>query len=372
MSLSRRDLMKLGVVGGAALALPLERTVRAGSSTQSRLASSRLPRPFTLPFRVPPVLQPSRVDSTTDYYKVVHEAGHGRRRPGPQDATVGLQRQRARADGQGRAGPPHRHAPGQQPAGDPPAPALHAVDVGAPARVTVAAGVRRVRQRHHEPRSVQGLPLPEHPDGPDALVPRPRRAPHGGERPHGPGRAVPPARTPLEQSLPIPHGEFDVPLIVSDAMFDDGRAAAVRRPTTSPGMFGDVILVNGRAVAGHEGQAAQVPLPAAQRLDLALLPAGRSTPATRSSSSRRTAGLMPAPAARSRSFRHGMAERYEVVIDFAKLPGRPARRAAATRARRTTSTTTTPTRSWPSTSSATTSTRPTTPFPTSSTRTTRS
>src|SRR5690349_23675072 len=70
MSLSRRDLMKLGVVGGAALALPLERTVSARSSAQGRLASSRLPRPFTLQFRTPPVLQPYRTNATTDFYKV--------------------------------------------------------------------------------------------------------------------------------------------------------------------------------------------------------------------------------------------------------------------------------------------------------------
>ncbi len=54
------------------------------------------------------------------------------------------------------------------------------------------------------------------------------------------------------------------------------------------------------------------------------------------------AGLMPAPQ-RVTSFRHGSAERYEVVIDFSKYaPG--TRFACATARRRTTRTTSTPTR----------------------------
>ena len=54
------------------------------------------------------------------------------------------------------------------------------------------------------------------------------------------------------------------------------------------------------------------------------------------------AGLMPAPQT-VKSFRHGVAERYEVVIDFAKYPPGPGS-CCATTARRTTSTSPTPTR----------------------------
>src|SRR3712207_8496498 len=37
----------------------------------------------------------------------------------------------------------------------------------------------------------QELPVPEQRHAPDPVVPRPRRAPHGRERLHGPGRPVP-------------------------------------------------------------------------------------------------------------------------------------------------------------------------------------
>ena len=54
VSLSRRDVLKVSALGAAALALPFERTVRA--KTASQIASSKIPRPYTLPFKVPPAL----------------------------------------------------------------------------------------------------------------------------------------------------------------------------------------------------------------------------------------------------------------------------------------------------------------------------
>jgi hypothetical protein len=50
-SLSRRDMLKMSALGAAALALPFERIVRAKSI--SRIASSKLPRPFTVPSPFP-------------------------------------------------------------------------------------------------------------------------------------------------------------------------------------------------------------------------------------------------------------------------------------------------------------------------------
>ena len=70
MSVSRRDVLKVGLFGGAALLLPLERTVGAAPATAPRLPTSRLPLPFTVPFVIPPVLTPTRSDATTDYYKI--------------------------------------------------------------------------------------------------------------------------------------------------------------------------------------------------------------------------------------------------------------------------------------------------------------
>ena len=51
--------------------------------------------------------------------------------------------------------------------------------------------------------------------------------------------------TQLEQSLPIPQGDYDVPLVVSDAMFAN-EGQLLYDDNDQSGVFGDVILVNGR------------------------------------------------------------------------------------------------------------------------------
>ena len=53
-SVTRRDVLKASALGAAALALPFERTVRA--KTASKIAPNKIPRPYTLPFKVPPAL----------------------------------------------------------------------------------------------------------------------------------------------------------------------------------------------------------------------------------------------------------------------------------------------------------------------------
>ncbi|MDT0350065.1 multicopper oxidase domain-containing protein [Pseudonocardia charpentierae] len=52
--MSRRDVLKFSALGAAVVALPLERVVRA--KTVSQIAASKLPAPYTLPFAVPPVV----------------------------------------------------------------------------------------------------------------------------------------------------------------------------------------------------------------------------------------------------------------------------------------------------------------------------
>ncbi|NUR14871.1 MAG: hypothetical protein HOQ13_00945 [Dermatophilaceae bacterium] len=67
MELTRKDLLKMSVLGAAAVTLPLERSVNASSALASRIAESALPRPFTTAFTKPPVIRPVRSDATTDY-----------------------------------------------------------------------------------------------------------------------------------------------------------------------------------------------------------------------------------------------------------------------------------------------------------------
>ena len=75
----------------------------------------------------------------------------------------------------------------------------------------------------------------------------------------------------VEQSLPLPRGEYDVPLIVSDMMFNaDG--SLLFNLNEDNGFYGDVITVNGRPWPLMKVQAPQVPLPHPQRLGLAVVP----------------------------------------------------------------------------------------------------
>jgi len=119
----------------------------------------------------------------------------------------------------------------------------------------------------------------------------------------------------MERALPIPHGRYDVPLVVQDAMFSsDGTR--IWDDHSESGIYGDVLLVNGR------------PWPAMQverrkyRFRILNASVSRSYRWQLSTGDPlivigTDAGLMPSPQP-VRSFRHGMAERYEVVIDFAR------------------------------------------------------
>src|SRR5262245_47929417 len=83
MELSRRELMKLGVFGSAALLLPAERVARTELAIKNRLAASRLPAPFSIPLTVPPVLTPVRSTADPDFYALTQQAA-------PADILPGL------------------------------------------------------------------------------------------------------------------------------------------------------------------------------------------------------------------------------------------------------------------------------------------
>jgi FtsP/CotA-like multicopper oxidase with cupredoxin domain len=124
---------------------------------------------------------------------------------------------------------------------------------------------------------------------------------------------------PLERSLPIPHGEYDVPLIVSDTMFNsDGSLLFSTNDQT--GFYGDVILVNGRPwpamkVARRKYRFRILNASVSRAYNFSLSTGDKMAVIATD------AGLVPEPQY-VQSFRHGVAERYEVVIDFAKYkPG---------------------------------------------------
>jgi spore coat protein A len=61
--LTRKELLKLGLLGSAALMLPLERTAKTALAAP-RLTSTQVAAitPFRVPLPIPPVLQPVRSD----------------------------------------------------------------------------------------------------------------------------------------------------------------------------------------------------------------------------------------------------------------------------------------------------------------------
>ena len=73
MELRRRELLKLGLFGSAALMLPAERVARTRLAISNRIAASRLPKPFTVPFEVPPLAVPVRRTDDTDIYSLVQQ-----------------------------------------------------------------------------------------------------------------------------------------------------------------------------------------------------------------------------------------------------------------------------------------------------------
>ena len=122
----------------------------------------------------------------------------------------------------------------------------------------------------------------------------------------------------VEDGLPIPKGKYDCPLILADKMFGtDGQFMYDDAGHT--GLWGDVVLTNG------------VPWP-----KMAVEPRMYRFRVLNASISRgyrlqlgngedfqviaTDGGLMPAPAT-TKQLRVGMAERYEIVIDFAKFKG---------------------------------------------------
>jgi FtsP/CotA-like multicopper oxidase with cupredoxin domain len=121
----------------------------------------------------------------------------------------------------------------------------------------------------------------------------------------------------LERSLPIPHGAYDVPLVVSDAMFNADGSLLFNTHDES-GMYGDVVLVNGRPwptmrVARRKYRF-RILNGSVSRSYKWSLDSGESLWVIATDG-----GLMPHPQP-VRSMRHAMAERYEVIIDFAKYP----------------------------------------------------
>jgi spore coat protein A, manganese oxidase len=319
MQLSRRDLLKVGLFSSAALVLPAERIARTQLAVADRMPTSKLPDPFTMPFQVPPAAAKAQVGNF-DYFDIYQRQAQVKILPDKLTTIWGY------ADG---------------PNGLPvtPGPTIY-VDQKRPAVVRQTC---ELPERHPElgysvwtSTHLHGsCSLPQY-DGYASDTTNPGQA----KDYHYPN--IQDARTlwyhdhgvhitasnaymglaaqyilhdPYEQSLPIPHGDYDVPLTLKDVMFHDTGELLID-DNNQNGIYGDVILVNG------------VPWPKMQveprKYRFRVLNASVSRSYDLSLDSGEPlivigtdGGLMPHPQPCSH-VKVGMAERYEIVIDFSK------------------------------------------------------
>jgi spore coat protein A, manganese oxidase len=86
MAFTRKEFLKLGLMGGAGLALSSSASPawgRANGTTEYLLRSNaQLPKPFMIPLHVPPVLEPVRTDDGIDYYEMTQKLGRAEILPG--------------------------------------------------------------------------------------------------------------------------------------------------------------------------------------------------------------------------------------------------------------------------------------------------
>jgi FtsP/CotA-like multicopper oxidase with cupredoxin domain len=310
-SLNRRELIKVSLLGAAALALPLERVVRAKSI--STIPKDQLPRPFTVPFAKPPVLAPVSSDATTDYYQITQRPQTLQILPGYQTPvfayngtvpgpTIIARKGRKTVVRQINELPPTHPALGYVPWTST---HLHG-SASLPQFDGYANDITQPGQwkDYHYPNNQGARTLWYHDHG----------VHHTAENVYS-GLAAQYHLIDPAETLPIPKGEFDVPLILGDAMFAADGSLKFDDKLHS-GLWGDVILVNGRPwpvmkVKRRKYRFRILNASISRGYRLAL---STGDPLTVIATD---GGLMPAPQPVAQ-LRQGMAERYEVVIDFAK------------------------------------------------------
>ncbi|MGY1722134.1 multicopper oxidase family protein [Blastococcus sp. SYSU DS0533] len=313
--ITRRDALKMGVLSAAALTFPLAGPLLAKEA--SELDKDRIPRPYTLAFRRPPVLRPVGHMDGRDVYvmtqqQVKREILPGIRTtvfayngtvPGP---TIRVPRNRPVIVRQINALPAEHPTLGYVPwtsthlHGAPSLPQYdgYAGDITLPGQYkdyfydnseTARTLWYHDHGVHHTAENVyMGL---------------------AGQYHVLDGR---------ENALGLPRGRYDVPIMISDAAFaangellfdDDGEN----------GVMGDVVLVNGRPWPVLQVEPRKYRL----RLHAATIGRGFTLRLTRGAVMVVVAtdgGLVPQAQPVER-LRLGMAERYDVVVDFAPFAG---------------------------------------------------
>ena len=340
MSLSRRNMIKMAVIGGAAAALPMERLAFTSGSAK-RMPTSKMPRYFSQRFVIPPVIAPvgtqripcfDGIEREYPRYDIAQRFGVAEIMPGYKTPVFGYN---------GNVpGPTFRvhhdsaiivnqanllHLP---PFNSAPMPSSYTTDPLQRSTSTHLHGSASLPQydgyasdvtfpaqmkRYFYPNCQEARTLWYHDHG----------VHHTANNAYNGLAGMYILHDSHEQSLGIPQGSYDVPVIVKDAMFaEDG--GLIYDDNSESGIYGDVILINGVPWPSMEVEPRKYRFrflnASVSRSYRWQLHDGRSVvPMTVIGTD---AGLMPRPQVVA-DFRHGMAERYEVVIDFAPYAQKP-------------------------------------------------
>ena len=346
MKMSRRKFLKLGLVAGAAFALPLGASACSSSNDQTgRLLRSltELPEPFRVPLPIPSVLDPVSSDADADYYEITQREAQAEILPGLSTMVWGYDGTFPGPTIEARSGRKivvrqrnelpvpvvvHLHGGVTPPESD-----------GYPTDLILPAGGSFDGHEGHGDmpmgRVDHGVKEYVYPmDQPAAtLWYHDHRADFTGPQVYRGLAGFHLIRDDVEDALPLPKGEKDVPLMIADRAFaEDGsflypsldsslrNEPGVENDFLRAGVLADTILVNGAPwpsleVSNTRYRFRILNASNARRYELELdpPPAGGESFVQVGSDG----GLLSAPVTHER-IPVAPAERFDVVIDFSK------------------------------------------------------
>ena len=349
-SLSRRNLLKLGAAGGFAMALPLQSGALRASGIQ-RMPQSKMPKPFTVRFATPPTLGSSGTygmkcwdGRTRNYrrYDVRQQFTVAEIMPGFQTPFFGYNGVTPGPTIRCVQGKPIAvfqrnglHQPPAPPYENSPMPSKYTNDPWQRSTSTHLHGSATLpmwdgyasditfpgqTKLYFYPNSQNARTIWYHDHG----------VHHTSQNAYNGLAGMYILHDEVEKTLGLPTGapgadpsqrRYDVPLVVRDAMFAD-NGQLLYDDNSESGAYGDVLLANGlpwpRMVVEPRLYRFRILNASVSRSYDWQLHDGRSVvPMTVVGTD---AGLVHEPQVVS-SFRHGMAERYEIVVDFSDYAG---------------------------------------------------
>ncbi|NER30063.1 MAG: multicopper oxidase domain-containing protein [Symploca sp. SIO1C4] len=334
MKITRREALRLGLLGGSFLLLPLGNQKPAWAQTR---LSPQIQR-FELSFHKPPVLEPVRRDATTDYYELTMEKSLVEILPGLMTEIWGYKGKIPSIINGISPGPTIRQRGGKRSDGGRQSVVRFINQLGKDANgediqtVTHLHGMASLPQYdgHAEDLIPPGYFK-------DYIYPNDRAATiwyhdHAIDKTSRnvymglAGMYI--VEDQYELSLPLPKGDYDVPLILQDKFFaTDGELIFDDRNQRST--YGDVILVNGvpwprMEVANRKYRFRALNASASRNYQLALSRDAQSlTIGDKLIVIGSDGGLLSEPVEITTPFQNlriGMAERYEFIIDFSQYP----------------------------------------------------